>query len=334
MSRQLMFQTKESVLLMSFLLLVLFGFTACGAAGAPPPVANESVGSAVTINTEQASQENVAEEVKVEEKPAGTEESGDGTLPDLSIISVNQVSHPSANRLIIKNAELELLVENSDATINRGLGIVAHYGGYVISNRTWFQDEFKYATLTIGVPVQNFEEMLRQLKELAITVTNETASGEDVTDQFVDFESRLRNSEATAARIREFLAQTQNVQESLEVNRQLAQVEAEIEQIKGQMKYLKDRAAFSTITLQISPQMPTPTPTPSPSPTPTPETWSVNRTFTQATGVTNNIAQNLFQLGVDLVIWTTIVILPFALPIVALTWLGSRFIRRWGILAK
>jgi len=58
------------------------------------------------------------------------------------------------NRLIIKNAEVALLVEDTDTAINRSLGIVTDYGGYVISNRTWFQDNYKYATLTIGVPAR------------------------------------------------------------------------------------------------------------------------------------------------------------------------------------
>ncbi|MDX1520428.1 MAG: DUF4349 domain-containing protein, partial [Anaerolineae bacterium] len=141
-------------------------------------------------------------------------------------------------RLIIKNAELALTVEETDTAINRGLGIVTEYNGYVVSNRTWFSGEHKFATLSIGVPAENFEEMLRRLKDLAVSVDNETVSGQDVTDEFVDLESRLRNLEATAARIRTFMDQATDVEESLAVSAQLSNVEAEIEQIKGRMNYL------------------------------------------------------------------------------------------------
>jgi hypothetical protein len=234
------------------------------------------------------------------------------------------------NRLIIKKAEVALLVENTDTAINRSLGIVTEYGGYVVSNRTWFQDEGKYATLTIGVPAEYFEEMLRRLKELAVTVSNETVSGQDVTDEFVDLESRLVNLEATAARIREFLAQAKTVEESLQVSNQLSAIEAEIEQVKGRMAYLKDRAAFSTITLQIAPHVlvPTPTPTPSPTPTATPEPWSAGRTFNQATTVTSSAAQTLFQTSVDVLIWMVVVILPFAAPVVLVIWITFKLVRR------
>ncbi|MEW5958922.1 MAG: DUF4349 domain-containing protein [Chloroflexota bacterium] len=224
------------------------------------------------------------------------------------------------NRLIIKTAELGLQVEDTDTVINRSLGIVTEYGGYVISSQSWFTGQQKYATLTIGVPSENFEEMLRRLKDLASEVTNETISGQDVTEQFVDLESRLRNLEATAARLRDFLEQAQNVREALEVNAQLAALEAETEQVKGQMAYLRDRTAFSTITLQISPQLPEPTPTP------TPELWSARHTFNQASEVTRNLAVDLFQLSVDGLIWVVVVILPFGLPLIGLIWLARRLI--------
>ena len=89
-------------------------------------------------------------------------------------------------------------------------------------------------------------------------MTNETVSGQDVTDEFVDLESRLRNLNATADRIRDFMDQAQDVDESLVVSARLGEVEAEIEQVKGRINFLKDRAAFSTITIQIIPEIPTP----------------------------------------------------------------------------
>ena len=234
------------------------------------------------------------------------------------------------NRLIIKNAEVELIVEDTDTAINRSLGIVTEYNGYIVSNRTWFSDGDKHATLTIGVPSQNFEEMLRRLKDLAVTVSNETVSGQDVTDEFVDLKSRLVNLEATAERIREFLAQAKTVEESLKVSNQLSAIEADIEQVKGRMAYLNDRAAFSTITLQISPQVVVPEPTPSPSPTPTatPIPWSAGRTFDKATGVTSNAAFTLFTTAVDLTIWFVVVILPFVLPLLLIAWFVFRWVRR------
>jgi hypothetical protein len=217
-----------------------------------------------------------------------------------------------ANRLIIKNGEMNLMVADTDRAIDQVTSIAVNSGGYIVGSRTWFDGEFKLAMLTLGVPVDQFEAVQRALRALAVSVLNDTASGQDVSDEYVDLQSRLTNLEATAARIREFLAQAKDVEEALRVNRQLTEVENEIEQIKGRMNYLRDRAAFSTITVNLEPQRPTPTPTatPTPTPTPTPVAWMPEKTFTAAS---NTLGGILRTLG-DLVIWFGVVLGPFAVP--------------------
>lgn len=322
MTRQRFSKTKINYLVMAGAVALMLLISACSA-GAP---ASEPVRVAEAPAREEAAE--VIEAAEPEVEPVVAPQSA---AEDESAAGSPATNRPNVyNRLIIKNAEVQLTVESADTAINRSLGIVTEYGGYVVSNRTWFSDDGKHATLTIGVPAENFEEMLRRLKELAVEVTNETVSGQDVTDEFVDLESRLRNLEATADRIRTFLEQAQTVEESLKVSNQLAAIEAEIEQVKGRMAYLKDRAAFSTITLQFSPQVvvPTPTPSPTPSPTPTPVVWSASNTLDKATTVTSHTAQALFQTGVDLLIWFVVVILPFTLPFVVVFWIGLRLARR------
>ena len=332
MSKQMFTQTKIQYLFMVLLLIIFMAITACGAAPTPEAI----------VETGGVEKEIVVEEPVPVEESAMEEASQTGDTatqaPADSQEGISPVTdRPNVyNRLIIKNGEMELLVEDTDTAINRSMGIVTEYGGYVINNRTWFKDDFKYATLSIGVPSENFEQMLRRLKDLAVNVTNEAVAGQDVTDEYVDLKSRLTNLEATAARIRSFLEQAETVEESLTVSRQLSDIEAEIEQVKGRMAYLKDRAAFSTITLQIIPQIPTPTPMPSPTPTmtptptPTPVPWSPGQTFDDATQVTSNAASSLFRIGVELVIWLVVVILPFLLPIVAIIWFIAWLARKFG----
>jgi hypothetical protein len=85
------------------------------------------------------------------------------------------------------------------------------------------------------------------------------------------------------------------------------------------MNYLKDRAAFSTIDVQLNPQRPTPTPspTPTPTPTPTPVAWRPGETVQEATGVLTSIVKGL----VDLAIWVVVVLGPFLVPLALLVWL-------------
>jgi len=158
---------------------------------------------------------------------------------------------------LIKNAEMELLVSDTDAALDSITLIASDYGGYIISSHSWYEDDFKYATVRLGVPVEEFENILRRLRGLALRVINEIASGEDVTDQFVDLQSRLTNLQATRDRIREFLDKAETVEEALQVNEQLSEVEGQIEEIQGRMNYLKDRAAYSTIDVQLNTRMAT-----------------------------------------------------------------------------
>lgn len=227
-------------------------------------------------------------------------------------------------RMIVKNAEVSVLVENSDVAIDRLTQIVGDVDGYIISSRIWFQEyegeNYKYASVTIGVPVSQFEVSLRRIRDLSLRVMDENASGEDVTDQYVDLESRLRNLEATRERIQSFLEDAKSVDEALRINQELAAIEAQIEEVKGRMNYLSDRSAFSTITVTISPDLPKIEPTP----TPTPAPWNPGRTLNQATDTLVNAYQGL----VEFAIWLFVVVVPILAPPVLLVWLLVKLFRR------
>lgn len=239
-------------------------------------------------------------------------------------------------RKIIKNGEMNLLVADTDRAIDQVTGIAVDSGGYIISSQTTLRGDLKFATLTLGVPVEQFEAVQRRLRAIALKVLNETASGRDVTEEYVDLESRLANLEATAARVREFLKQAQTVEEALKVNAQLTEIEGQINQVKGRMNYLRERSAFSTLLVNLEPERPPATPTPTPTPTatptpiatPTPLVWQPDRTFSAAT---TTLSRVLVALG-DLLIWFVVLGGPMLLivAIVAAIWLRSRRRRARG----
>lgn len=246
------------------------------------------------------------------------------------------ISSAASVRKIIKNGEMNLLVADTDRAIDQVTNIAVTSGGYIISSQTTMRGEVKVATLTLGVPVDQFEIVQRQLRSIALKVQNETASGKDVTDEFVDLQSRLLNLEATAARVREFLKQAQTVEEALKVNAQLTEIEGQINQVKGRMNFLQDRSAFSTLLVNLEPERPTPTPTltptvtttPTPTATPTPIVWQPGETFSAATGRLGSI---LRLLG-DLLIWFIVLGGPILaiVAIVAAIWLRGRGRRARG----
>jgi hypothetical protein len=234
----------------------------------------------------------------------------------------------TTNRKIIKNADMRLLVKDTDTAIDRSTQIVTDLGGYIVSSRTWYQDYYgnnlRYAAITIGIPVDQFERAIQRFRDLAVRVLDENASGEDVTDQYVDLQSELQNLEATRARIKEFLEDAKTVDEALRINQELSNIESQIEQIKGRMNYLADRAAFSTITVNFEPEFPilTPTPTPTitptftPRPTSTPIPWKPGETFTDARKTVVSAYQGL----INFAIWLFVVIIPVLLPFALIVW--------------
>jgi hypothetical protein len=218
--------------------------------------------------------------------------------------------------LVIKSADMRLLVEDSDNAIQRITQIVGDTGGYIVSSRVWNQPyadgkSYKYATITFAVPVTQFERALNRMRGLAVQVMDENASGEDVTDQYVDLQSQLVNLEATRDRIKSFLDQAQNVDEALRINQQLAEIERQIEEIKGRINYLDDRSAFSTITVTIEPQLPALEPVPPPKPI-----WEPGETLKDAIEVLTHAYQNI----ADLLIWFFVVFLPIFGPPALIVW--------------
>jgi len=242
----------------------------------------------------------------------------------------------NTNRKIIKNADVRLLVKDTDVAIDRTTQAIGDLGGYIISSRVWYQDYYgnnlKYSTMTLGIPVDQFERMLVRLRELAIRVLDENASGEDVTDQYVDLQSQLENLEATRARIQEFLTDAKTVDEALRINQELANIEAQIEQIKGRMNYLNDRSAFSTITVNFEPEFPILTPTPSPTaaptftprPTATLAPWKPGETFSDAQRTVTVAYRGIF----NFLIWLVVVVLPILLLPAIVIWALWKLVTR------
>jgi hypothetical protein len=174
--------------------------------------------------------------------------------------------------------------------------------------------------ITLGVPVDQFEVAIRRVRGLGLQVLDENASGEDVTDQFVDLQSRLNNLEATQARIQSFLEEAKTVDEALRINQELAKIEAQIEEIKGRMNFLADRSAFSTITVTVSPQLPDIEPAPVPEPKP----WTPGETLKDATKTLVRAYQGI----VEVAIWLLVVVLPILAPPALVLLLIVRLVRR------
>jgi hypothetical protein len=156
-------------------------------------------------------------------------------------------------RLIIRNASLSVVVPDTEAALDEINDLVDELGGYVVESNVYQYQEGLQANVTLRVPAESLDVALERIRGMATEVRSERISGQDVTEEYVDLQSRMRHLEATEARLLEFLEEAEDTEAALAVYEQLRQVQAEIEQVKGRIQYLEQSAALATISLDIIP---------------------------------------------------------------------------------
>ena len=315
-------KTRFNILAL-FVLLGMMVLSACGTPATEAPAATE----AFVMVEQSAADESMGQAEAAKELSAPPADVSSAPVYNTGADADAQRAAYAASHMIIKNGDIKLLVEDTDVAIDRATQAIGDMGGYIISSRVWYQpytdgENYKYATITIGVPVDQFERTLNRLRGLAVKVLDETASGEDVTNQFVDLQSQVTNLEATRDRIKSFLDEAQTTDEALRINAELTNVEAQIEQIKGQMNYLQDRSAYSTITVNLEPVLPEIIETPTP--TPTPNAWKPGETFENAKKAVTYAYQGI----IDFLIWVFVVLVPIFAPPVLIIWGLWKFFTR------
>jgi outer membrane biosynthesis protein TonB len=337
------------------LLLLAVVMAACGGAAAPAEEEEAAPAEEEAMEEEAAPAEEEEEAFFPEEEPAAEEAplapdvpATDGDAADADTQLAESASQ--SVRLVIKDGFITLHVADIDTALGQITAIARLHGGYVLSSGSTQSNVYQSADITITVRAEDFDSAMTELRAIAIDVLDERVEGQDVSTEFVDLESRLRNLEATAERLRGFLDDAKTVEEALSINEELATIEAEIEEVRGRMNYLQTRAALSTITVSLTTDpdptatptvTPTPTNTPTPTPTstptatatptltPTPTPWSPVETFQDATHVERNILRLMVQRVTDALIFVAVVVVPTLLPFVGLFFVGRAAYRRW-----
>lgn len=155
-------------------------------------------------------------------------------------------------RMIIRNGDISLVVEDVLEARDEIAQLAERLGGWVV-NSNIYGDEETRGWISIRVPSNKFDQALSELRGLAVRVTSESTSTEDITEQYVDLQSRLRNAEATESQYLALLEQATEVEDILAVYESLSRIRYEIEQIKGRMQYLERTSAMSLISINLEP---------------------------------------------------------------------------------
>lgn len=226
-------------------------------------------------------------------------------------------------QLLIRTGAMEL--EASDplaaaATVRQIAAAAIADGdiGYVADEREQSSGNLLTAVIAIHVPSATYNAVMTQLRQVGSKVLSETSSSQDVSEQYVDVEARLRALRATQAQLLQLLGKTQQLADTLAVQRQLTDINTQIEQLEGRENYLKNHSAYSTITVTIHQPA---------TAGQAPLNWSPLATLLGALGALATAGQR----ALDVLIWVIVFGVPLAVLAglaVALQRLLSRFSRQ------
>lgn len=236
-------------------------------------------------------------------------------------VSQTEAGSSVAERLVIRNADLTIVVIDPAEHARQISRQAESMGGFVVSSdifQTTYENGVRAdrANVTVRVPAEKLDEALQSIKEDAVEVRNESISGQDVTQEYTDLQSQLRNLEAAEAELIDIMDRAVDAEDVLRVFENLRQVRNEIEVIKGRVQYFEESSRLSAVSVDLIADVAA-------------QPLQIGRW--QPQGTAKAAVEALFEalrfLG-DAAIWVGICVLPIGLLFGIPGWLVFRAIRR------
>lgn len=153
---------------------------------------------------------------------------------------------------IKKSGDIDLKVENLEEAYDSVRDIMKGYQATVVSSSDSGEGNEKIITTTIKVKSESFEDIYEDVKLVDGEVLYASYYTDDITMEYTDLESRLRNLEATEVQLAKILDSADTVEDTLSVYVELTNIRSQIEVIKGQLKYLDSQVDYSYLTINLS----------------------------------------------------------------------------------
>ncbi|MEK7848674.1 MAG: DUF4349 domain-containing protein [Chloroflexota bacterium] len=213
---------------------------------------------------------------------------------------------PSAERLIVRTADLTLVVADLGKALGQVEALAGRLGGYVVYTSRQGDEA---AAISIRVPAGQFSPAMGELRALATRVEQESSLSQDVTEEYVDLEARLRNLEASEKQLVTLLERAQKVEDVVAIFRELSSIRERIETTRGRMQYLERTTALALIMVNLRPAS-------SPQPVVKPG-WSLWETVKDAARSLARLGQGLASAAIYLLVlapvWLALVLIVFVL---------------------
>jgi hypothetical protein len=209
---------------------------------------------------QNAAPQTEADRAKVNDKTETAAEGRAGFVEfkKVSLSDTEQAEEATAiDRKIIRNADLTIEVPSTTDTQQKIVSIAEAHGGFVVTSEAKQRDSQEPTQrtldikLVVRIPENHFGAALDQIRALASNVPEARITGQDVTEEFIDLEARLKTQKALEQQFLQIMKQANKVEDALEVQRQIAEVRTEIEKLEGRKRFLENRSSLSTITINI-----------------------------------------------------------------------------------
>lgn len=170
--------------------------------------------------------------------------------PDASSTTAeNLKAEQTTSRKIIKEGSIRFETANAKDTRQQLITAVAKYQGYVSQDNAESYGNRSVYTLTLRIPAAHFENLLADIATTAQTIEQQDIKALDVTEEFIDVESRIHTKKELENRYKTLLSKANKVEEILSIEKEIEALRSDIESYEGRLNYLKSSIAYSTLTV-------------------------------------------------------------------------------------
>lgn len=164
------------------------------------------------------------------------------------------ISTAATDRIIVRTGSIDLVVKDVSGSVDKVSALAVNLGGFVVSSQITGTDADMRGYISIRIPAASFDDAMTSLKGYAVKVNSSSTNSQDVTDQYIDLQARLKTAQAAEQQYLTILEKATTVTDTLQVYNALTQVRTQIEQLQGQIQYLDQTAQMSLISVQMSPE--------------------------------------------------------------------------------
>lgn len=158
----------------------------------------------------------------------------------------------TTDRMVVQESNLSMVVKDVRDSSDKAIEYAKSINGYMVSSSMNQPEEAPYAYVVLRIPAKNLKAATDYFRSLSIKVSSESLLGTDVTDQYTDLNARLDTLNKTKAKFDAILGSAVSVQDILTVQREIINLQSQIDAIKGQQLYLEKTSELARISLNLS----------------------------------------------------------------------------------